>query len=76
MPDAKQRRPETTRDDAARAVCGPAPPADVAGRADAVTDALRVVADGRAAARRRANQAALAAAVRDLRSHGRMDHVR
>ena len=75
MPDAKQRRPESTRDGAARAVRA-ARPAEAAGRGDAVTDALRVATDGRAAARRRANQAALAAAVRDLRSHGRMDHVR
>jgi hypothetical protein len=69
MPDAKQRRPDSTRDRAAR-------PAGGAGPGEADSDTLRLATDRRSAAIRRANQAALAAAVRDLWSHGRMDHVR
>jgi len=76
MPDAKQRLPDSSRDRAARTVRGAARPAGIAGPGDADTDALRVEAGRRAAARRRASQAALAAAVRDLRSRGRMDYVR
>jgi len=75
MPDAKQRRPDSTRDRAARTVASAARPADGDGPGDADADALRQ-ATGRRDAARRASQAALAAAVRDLRSHGRMDYVR
>jgi len=76
MPDAKQRRPDSTRDRAARTVASAARPADGDGPGDADADALRQATGRRDAARRRASQAALAAAVRDLRSHGRMDYVR
>jgi hypothetical protein len=76
MPDAKQRRPDLTRDRAARTVHGATGPADVAGPADADTDALRLATDRRIATIRRADQAALAAAVRDLWSRGRTDYVR
>ena len=76
MPDAKERRPESIRDRAVRTMRAAARPADTAGRGDVNTDALRLATDRRAALSRRANQAALAAAVRDLRSHGRMNYVR
>jgi hypothetical protein len=76
MPDAKQRRPDATHDRAVGTVGDAARPADVAGPGDTDADARRLATDRRAAAIRRANQAALAAAVRDLRSHGRMDSLR
>ena len=76
MPDAMERRPDSTRDRGTRKVRGTArsEDADVPGAADA--DALRLAILHRAAVARRADQAALAAAVRDLRSHGRLNHVR
>ncbi|MEA2223168.1 MAG: hypothetical protein QOH83_1544 [Solirubrobacteraceae bacterium] len=78
MPDAMQRRPDSTRDRGTRRVRAAARPedADVAGFADADADARRLAIVRRAAVTRRADQAALAAAVRDLRSHGRLNHVR
>jgi hypothetical protein len=74
MPDAMERRPDSTRDRGTRRVRVAARPqdADVAGIAD--TDAGRSAILHRAAVARRADQAALAAAVRDLRSHGRLNH--
>jgi hypothetical protein len=75
MPDAKQRRPDSTRDRGTRAVRGVArtQDSDVQDVTDA--DARRRAIVRRAAVARRADQAALAAAVRDLRSHGRLNHV-
>jgi hypothetical protein len=73
MPDVKQQRPDLARDRATQARQGSACP-EVAGDAD--TDALRLATVRRTAVSRRASQAVLAAAVRDLRSHGRMDYVR
>jgi hypothetical protein len=70
MPDARERRPDFTRDrrtGTGRAAAGPV---------DADTDALGLASGRRAAVSRRADQAALAAAVRELRSRGRLDYVR
>jgi hypothetical protein len=74
MPDAMERRPDSTRDRGTRRMRGAAPPqdADVPGLAD--TEASLSAILHRAAVTRRADQAALAAAVRDLRSHGRLNH--
>ena len=72
MPDAKQPCP----DRATQTTRATARPADVAGPGETDTDARRLATVRRIAVSRRAGQAALAAAVRDLRSHGRMDYVR
>jgi len=76
MPDAKQRRPDATRDRGARKVRGAARPQDSDAQGVADADARRLAMVHRAAVARRADQAALAAAIRDLRSHGRLNHVR
>lgn len=74
MPDAMERRPDSTRDRGTRRVRVAARPQDAAGAGIADADARGSANLHRAAVARRADQAALAAAVRDLRSHGRLNH--
>ena len=74
MPDAIERRPDSTRDRGTRRVRDTTRPEDAHDPGVADADALRLATLHRAAVARRADQAALAAAVRELRSHGRLNH--
>jgi hypothetical protein len=76
MPDAMEPRPDVTGDRGARRSRSATRPDDTDGRGVADADARRLTTGRRAAVTRRANQAVLAAAVRDLRSRGRLDYVR
>lgn len=75
MTDATERCPDVTRERGARRSRGATRPQDADGRGVADADPRRLTTGRRAAVTRRANQAVMAAAVRDLRSRGRLDYV-